>query len=334
MTDYLTRLAKRTLNLLPVAQPLITPSFSSFDSKINDRPEISFKERTQDFSLPRSKVQMTSQTKHDTSSESKERFDDMTAKISLLPQNKTRSNLQGQRHPEFNVTNLDIETSSDHINIQKQVPLKDIGISVKEEPESVNVSDQAPNRQKNSVHRIIPEPMSPHPEQEMTRSYSKKEPKDLNIPDPVSISKDFADESSGKYEEGRLLPDITLNYMKESLPTTDNFPEKYSTKKEPLDPHEKSTIRTEKYISSEPPHILGTGFKNVINPVITKSLEGKENATNNIHAKMQQPPIPTIRVTIGRVEVRAISQQPVFLPAPAIKKQTLSLDEYLKQHNG
>jgi hypothetical protein len=42
---------------------------------------------------------------------------------------------------------------------------------------------------------------------------------------------------------------------------------------------------------------------------------------------------PAIRVTIGRIEVRAITPPPVP-PAPARPGPELSLDDYLKQHNG
>jgi hypothetical protein len=51
----------------------------------------------------------------------------------------------------------------------------------------------------------------------------------------------------------------------------------------------------------------------------------------------QEPPAPTIRVNIGRIEVRAIMPPPTP-PArremPARSSPTLSLDDYLKQRNG
>ena len=115
MTDYLTRLAKRTLGLLPVAQPLITPSFSSFTSKKFDRPEISFienvplfdqqiipgtqeKEVPQAFSKPRSKAQKTAQSRHEISSGKTEHFVDGNANNSS--HKKIGIDNQDQRHPE------------------------------------------------------------------------------------------------------------------------------------------------------------------------------------------------------------------------------------------
>ena len=50
-----------------------------------------------------------------------------------------------------------------------------------------------------------------------------------------------------------------------------------------------------------------------------------------------EPPAPTIRVAIGRIEVRAITPPPpppTQRPAPAQPGPALSLDDYLKQRNG
>ena len=52
-----------------------------------------------------------------------------------------------------------------------------------------------------------------------------------------------------------------------------------------------------------------------------------------------ESPAPTIRVDIGRIEVRAITPPPPMSPpaqrtAPARPGTALSLDDYLKQRNG
>ena len=46
------------------------------------------------------------------------------------------------------------------------------------------------------------------------------------------------------------------------------------------------------------------------------------------------PPAPTIRVAIGRIEVRAVTPPPARPPTPARTPPSLSLDDYLKQRNG
>ena len=47
-----------------------------------------------------------------------------------------------------------------------------------------------------------------------------------------------------------------------------------------------------------------------------------------------EPPAPTIRVTIGRVEVRAITPPPPQRETPTQTSPALSLDDYLRQHKG
>ena len=50
-----------------------------------------------------------------------------------------------------------------------------------------------------------------------------------------------------------------------------------------------------------------------------------------------EPPAPTIRVAIGRIEVRAIMPPPATptrQTAPTTPRPELSLDDYLKQRNG
>lgn len=47
-----------------------------------------------------------------------------------------------------------------------------------------------------------------------------------------------------------------------------------------------------------------------------------------------EPPAPTIRVSVGRVEVRAITPPPAQRETPTQTSPTLSLDDYLRQHKG
>jgi hypothetical protein len=51
-------------------------------------------------------------------------------------------------------------------------------------------------------------------------------------------------------------------------------------------------------------------------------------------AAAPDPPAPTIRVTIGRVEVRAVTPTPAPSRKPARPAPRMSLDEYLRAQNG
>lgn len=351
MTDYLTRLAKRTLGLLPVAQPLITPSFSSFTSRMNDRPEISFndnialfdqqvipgaqeKEAPQAFSQLRSKAQNTAQSGNDLSSGKTEHYVDGNANNSLLSHKKIGADNQDQRHPEPDFIRQNSRLIPQSVHIEKQLPSKDTGILAEKkygEQESVTLSDQTPKYPKNSSHRRNPEMMGPKIEKEMMGSRIEKEMKDIDIADPMSVSKSLAYPFSEKYGTNKKSnPDYPgtsdILHDPEKLVSNDPPPGRgpwFSEKDRYI------AMNQENYEMNRK-----TGSKNVIDPVIKISPEGKGNIIRDIHTKIQQPPIPTIKVTIGRVEVRAVPPQPILNPSPAMKKPALSLDEYLKQHNG
>ena len=60
-----------------------------------------------------------------------------------------------------------------------------------------------------------------------------------------------------------------------------------------------------------------------------------ERASQETHMSVPEPPTPTVRVNIGRIEVRAITPPPppVRRPATTRSAPALSLDAYLKQRN-
>lgn len=361
MTDYLTRVVKRTLGLLPVAQPLITPSFSSFNSKMYNRPQISFNDNvalfdqqvipekqeqkvSQAFSKPRSKVQKISRSRNEISLEKPEHFGAGNANNSLLPLKETGSNIQDQSHPESNFISQDTRSISQSFHNEKQVRSKDTVI-VTEEPyevqESVTLSDQAPEHLKNSRHRRNPEMMGSRIEKEMTGSITDKEIKDIIIPDLTSdfntetqsgidfLSQKNTNKKSDLIRNSDLIRKSNLN----NKPYLNSFGQElksdYPGKTDILD-------EPEKLISNVPPpgRVTWPGDKD---RSLVKNQENYKLKKKNSFKNVIDPVIkisPTIKVTIGRVEVRAVPPQPVFSSSPAMKKPALSLDEYLKQHNG
>jgi hypothetical protein len=71
---------------------------------------------------------------------------------------------------------------------------------------------------------------------------------------------------------------------------------------------------------------------------VRPQLDGhRERGSEEPHAAPPESPAPTIRVAIGRIEVRAITPPPMppaQRTAPTRPGPALSLDDYLKQHNG
>jgi hypothetical protein len=78
--------------------------------------------------------------------------------------------------------------------------------------------------------------------------------------------------------------------------------------------------------------------KRVNNPNASATLEQMGNMLIDRHAATPRPPptASTVKVTIGRIEIRAVT--PLQAPQPQIppprQHPVLSLDDYLKQHNG
>lgn len=388
MTDYLTRLARRTLGLLPVAEPLVTPLFSSFALKMRDRPELSL----YDNAAPHDqKVIPGAQNQ-----EKPEAFPESRPKAQKIARSSENS-LEKEEHSFGGNKN-------DSLLPQTSAPSKDTGVineEISEELESVTLLDQTPERLKNNGHRrnpgtvgpktekkmtgSIPEqaitgsiseqaitgPISekeltdsiseqitadPMPEQAITGSISGKEMKDTDIPYPISVSKSLEDPFSEKYEGGHHLSGHTLDFKTESQRSIDTFSENHADKKENLNKkpnldtsgHElnpnypvtpgilREREKDPSVARDQEPHEMDrkTYLKNPIAPVIKISDERKDHVIREIHTKIRRSPTPTIKVTIGRVEVRAVPPQPVSRPSPAVKKPALSLDEYLKRHNG
>ncbi len=78
--------------------------------------------------------------------------------------------------------------------------------------------------------------------------------------------------------------------------------------------------------------------KRVNNPNASATLEQMGNMLIDRHAVTPRPPptASTVKVTIGRIEIRAVTppQAPQPQTPPPRQHPVLSLDDYLKQHNG
>jgi len=74
--------------------------------------------------------------------------------------------------------------------------------------------------------------------------------------------------------------------------------------------------------------------KRVNNPKVNATLEQMGNMLIDRHAVAPRQPStqPTVKVTIGRIEVKAVTPQPQT--PPPRRHPVLSLDDYLKQYNG
>lgn len=87
-------------------------------------------------------------------------------------------------------------------------------------------------------------------------------------------------------------------------------------------------------VRSAPPAVAPLVAPGVVRPQLNDELE---RGPREPRVAAPEPPAPTIRVAIGRIEVRAITRPPApptQRTAPARPGSALSLDDYLKQRNG
>lgn len=87
-------------------------------------------------------------------------------------------------------------------------------------------------------------------------------------------------------------------------------------------PFSRVAVREERGRASDPPVSLTRRQETVSHTAPPRGREPAKESTS-----------PTVRVTIGRVEVRAIPPQPVVQPPPAPRPE-LSLEDYLRQRGG
>jgi hypothetical protein len=69
--------------------------------------------------------------------------------------------------------------------------------------------------------------------------------------------------------------------------------------------------------------------------VVRRDGQPPSNSRQSSRAEESETPEPIVRVSIGRIEVRAVfPEQPQRQPAPLPRSSALSLSEYLKQRDG
>lgn len=333
--DYLTGLAKRTLGLLPVAQPLITPSFASVPLKMNRRPEITFDEYDKPEyeevavqSPPHERQQIFSKTEsisHQTASSNNDdvlmkpdnvltRRDPVLIKTIPSPGKNTKS----QQNPDNNL--IETKTVSEPELSEERRPETEIKIqgTVKKE----YISNEAPQKMDIPYKKHILD-LS---DQASYSSYLKRHEKES----ANNIGKTVLEEKPQAKHDTVWINTVSVpgkNTKAQQNPYNNLIDTK--TVSEP-ELQEQKRSETEINIQGE----------KLISPVIKryeaqKNFTGQGNLTKiDFASRKEQSSLPTVKVTIGRVEIKAVMPQTVQRSVPARKNPALSLDEYLKQHNG
>lgn len=125
------------------------------------------------------------------------------------------------------------------------------------------------------------------------------------------------------------------HHEKEALDGMEKFRFEHRSPPIQAKPHfSSSQARSQQYTTSQP--LLQAALSTHPAPKANRTVEPmpapRRPVTRSAVASHSNPPEPTIRVTIGRVEVRAVfSDAPVRRVSPTQSRPTLTLDEYLKR---
>jgi hypothetical protein len=291
MTDFLTRLAERSLRIASVVEPLQPPMFAPESPLAAGVPQETTAEEgalasAEPEPSPRFRPVLTV-SKGDGEGTMDKARTIAPSPISLVAPSTT----------------LPVEPPSRPLDMQPGVPRRELAWVV-EPPVAL-----AP-----SVSPRTPQPASAHVQEEERKS----------LPSPVMTPSAQPHETDQQYGHDRSVSHVAP------------IPE---TPIDALTPEQRPTQGTQ----DTTPRVIGprVAFEIVPTPSVeiapTPSAASVEFPADQRQATLESaPPAPTIRVSIGRIEVRAI--MPPVPPArhtpPARPRPQLSLEDYLRQHRG
>ncbi len=311
MADFLTRLAQRTLGLIPVVQPRLISRFApAVESMMaNDYP-----------------VNAPNGTESDAgiSTPTKDITINQTSTEAMLPRGGTQRAIATSiyfQNPQIpNLLNSS-PTASSVISFEPVTPQ----FSLPEPNSALLVPEPSQKPPPDSQNSIAGQTEKlTNSRQQITETHAESLNKTIFNPQTVSIYPPF---SSSKITN-LLSPISEVNSQFSPHTSFNNFPDKNNYP--PL-------VRAE---ISHLNKLNQTDFK------LPPPLIDQENKTTlksaslplsiaNLSPSIQPSPQPTIEIRIGRIEVRGIQNStPKPLPKSITKKPTLSLRDYLSQRNG
>jgi hypothetical protein len=306
MGDFLTRLAERTLGVAPVVQPLIAPVFAP--EPTGHSPDLEWDSEATTSSDDLDRVQAPSVE---------------TPPPRDAPTGRPEDTAMGQQENRSNVaptTSKRLQRTSD-TQPEPHRPAEPASAErriIPTQEDQQNLSPGTPRRRQRTPDR--PEPFHPAKSGPTRRdvdtaSSHRVLPEDL--PSDPSAAEGASDQAIPRpirtlveQDRGATLPPQPSPSMQGSILESEA----------PLD-------------HPAPPDTLLVAPRTIL-PQLNGHVERGPWETR---VAAPEPPAPTIRVAIGRIEVRAITPPPTP-PAqratPARPGPTLSLDDYLKQRNG
>lgn len=381
MTDFLQRLAERTLGLTPVVQPIIAPMFApgptipgstpaalEVDEFVESPP--STRSRGQGTIRPASPAPVTNKTQQPTvppvSPPVTQHAAATNTTVSLSPaqdapspeiasrpiarQDHTTGQNVGTVRPG---NSLVTEPGIVRTPLQEMPPAKVMNQVVESHPQETAGAD--PHVPVTAIHRLVPVDQSEathtarQDETALTPEFTNRQPESAGGPwivrerrliVPVEQQGQSRPEQAGQNEGGSLSRQQAISFS-EVENGAENAPQLPSFIR-----NDSPTQGSQGLLVPTMPEQRGpttrqaTQLAGTLTYATAVVAEPRQPAQITRQAREQRPAgtvetppdVPTIRVTIGRVDVRAITAPATTRPKPSRSAPALSLDEYTRQN--
>lgn len=373
MTDFLQRLAERTLGLTPVAQPIIAPMFApgptipgstpaalEVDEFVESPP--STRSRGQGTIRPALPAPVTSRTQQPTVPPGNEHAAATNTTVSLSPaqdasspeiasrpiawQDHTTGQNAGTVRPE---NSLVTEPGIVRTPLQEMPPAKVMNHAVESHPQETAGAD--PHVPVTAIHRLVPVDQSEatHAARQDEAALTNQQPESAGGPwivreqrliVPVEQQGQSRPEQAGQNEGGLLSRQQAISFSAvengaENAPQLPFFIQNDS----PTQGSQGLLVPT-MLEQRGPTTRQATQVADTLAYDTAVVAEPRQPAQITRQAREQRaagavetpPDVPTIRVTIGRVDVRAVTAPATTRPKPSRPAPALSLDEYTRQN--
>jgi hypothetical protein len=315
MGDFLTRLSERTLGTVPVVQPMIAPVFAREPVNLERDSEV-----TGDWSPSVRETQPTP------NASAGRREDQGTVGYTMPTRHRETPDTRSDPHRRGASRSSEREVAFRHEDERDPAPVESPQSTPEPESSHLSNSDHSERRTiSGKEDRREPSPAATRHPEAPTELLRHADPA---LPGVISTSQDVLPESSpigpssaadesdeAEFQPVRVLVDRIETPTPRPLPETWASSDARGSRVAP-DPREPSDV------------------PRLITPRVVRPRFEDFPEQGSRESRGAAPESPTIRVAIGRIEVRAVTPPSARPPTPARTGPSLSLDDYLKQRNG
>ena len=322
MSDFVTRLAERAMGTSPIVRPLIASMFAPEPASHLMEPEVP-ERMPRPQTPPDTPTLVPDQAELEDAELENEEPDTSATPQSSAPDAASPAPPEPSRHaPTSGQEDLDAPATPGPPRRQRDAgeagPLETGMESRQEVRQNLSAPGSRPLRSGETLERAVVAERDP--------SRATEEAPRRLVPEGSTSDSFTAEDGPGRVMLGPTLA------LAELARVTTEAPAPPSGADDPLNTGEETPAP-----EIIPTHRAAQGAAPVIVPRIVRHQPGQRQESSPPESQVlaPEPPAPTIKVAIGRIEVRAVTPPaPAQRETPARPGPLLSLDDYLEQRNG